>query len=69
MLIVQFIIYAVLYKTDLAGIYIDLKLKSFSKNWQPMNDSDFSKGSLEVFRIVQEWKNQKRGPIRDKLYK
>jgi Domain of unknown function (DUF6371) len=55
--------------TDLADICIDLKKKESSENWKPMNDSDFSEGSLEVFRMYQERKNQKIELTKEESYK
>jgi hypothetical protein len=52
--------------TDLADVYInELKAEPTpseptpSIDWKPMQEHEFSKGSLEVYRIIQERKNKK----------
>ncbi|HSD06515.1 DUF6371 domain-containing protein [Flavobacterium sp.] len=55
--------------TDLADICIDLRTKEFLQNWQPKNDWDFSEGSREVFRMVQERKMIRLELTKEESYK
>ena len=56
--------------TDLADVYInELKKQVPSIDWQPMGEPEFSKGSLEVYKIVQERKAEKTELTKEESYK
>ncbi len=57
--------------TDLADVYInELKAEPPQQiSWQPLKESEFSKGSLEAYRIVQERKTQKVELTKEESYK
>jgi hypothetical protein len=57
--------------TDLADVYIN-ELKAEPPpliSWKPLNESEFSKDSFEVYRIVQERKSQKVELTKEESYK
>lgn len=57
--------------TDLADVYIsELKTEPPQQiSWQPLKENEFSKGSLEVYRNVQERKTPKEELTEEESYK
>lgn len=57
--------------TDLADVYInELKAEPPQQiSWQPLKENEFSKGSLEVYRNVQERKTPKVELTKEESYK
>lgn len=55
--------------TDLADICIDLRQKESLQYWQQMNDSEFSEGSLEVYRMFQDRKIIRFDVTKEESYK
>jgi hypothetical protein len=55
--------------TDLADVYInELKAEPQPEDWQSIQDFEFSNGSLEVHRIIQERKHQKVKLTKEESY-
>lgn len=57
--------------TDLADVYIsELKAEPPQQiSWQPLKENEFSKGSLEIYRNVQERKTPKEELTKEESYK
>lgn len=56
--------------TDFADVYInELKAEPFPQiDWKPLNESEFSKDSLKIHKIVQERKTQKVELTKEESY-